>query len=199
MLSLIKKWEGCKLKAYQDGGGVWTIGYGTTFYPQDGSKVKEGDTCTQGQADNWLQIHVNNLVFEILHLVKPTLNENQLGALVCFVYNIGIDAFKLSHDYEKRIKFQADMSDYVDMAISSTINLPAWGTKDNNESKVSHFASVLSKYAPRLRGLTVYPDGSRGGQPLTEVSYEEAMKHRGVVFEENDICIIGGKGGTCGS
>ena len=85
MLSLIKKWEGCKLKAYQDGGGVWTIGYGTTFYPQDGSKVKEGDTCTQGQADNWLQIHVNNLVFEILHLVKPTLNENQLGALVCFV------------------------------------------------------------------------------------------------------------------
>lgn len=96
MLSLIKRWEGCKLKAYQDGGGVWTIGYGTTFYPQDGSKVKEGDTCTQGQADNWLQIHVNNLVFEILHLVKPTLNENQLGALVCFVYNIGIDAFKKS-------------------------------------------------------------------------------------------------------
>ena len=96
MLSLIKKWEGCKLKAYQDGGGVWTIGYGTTFYPQDGSKVKEGDTCAQGQADNWLQIHVNNLVFEILHLVKPTLNENQLGALVCFVYNIGIDAFKKS-------------------------------------------------------------------------------------------------------
>ena len=96
MLSLIKKWEGCKLKAYQDGGGVWTIGYGTTFYPQDGSKVKEGDTCTQGQADNWLQIHVNNLVFEILHLVKPTLNENQLSALVCFVYNIGIDAFKKS-------------------------------------------------------------------------------------------------------
>ena len=96
MLSLIKKWEGCKLKAYQDGGGVWTIGYGTTFYPQDGSKVKEGDTCTQGQADNWLQIHVNNLVVEILHLVKPLLTENQLGALVCFVYNIGIDAFKKS-------------------------------------------------------------------------------------------------------
>ncbi len=108
-------------------------------------------------------------------------------------------AYKLSHDYEKRIKFQAGVQDYVDMSISSTINLPAWGTKDNNESKVHEFAQILSKYAPRLRGFTCYPDGSRGGQPLTEVSYEEAMKHRGVVFEENDICIIGGKGGTCGS
>ena len=108
-------------------------------------------------------------------------------------------AYKLSHDYEKRIKFQAGVQDYVDMSISSTINLPAWGTKDNNESKVHEFAQILSKYAPRLRGFTCYPDGSRGGQPLTEVSYEEAMKHRGVVFEENDICVIGGKGGTCGS
>ena len=108
-------------------------------------------------------------------------------------------AYKLSHDYEKRIKFQAGVQDYVDMSISSTINLPAWGTKDNNESKVHEFAQILSKYAPRLRGFTAYPDGSRGGQPLTEVSYEEAMKHRGVVFEENDICVIGGKGGTCGS
>ena len=108
-------------------------------------------------------------------------------------------AYKLSHDYEKRIKFQADIQDYVDMSISSTINLPPWGSRANNESQVKAFAECLSKYAPRLRGFTAYPDGSRGGQPLTEVSYEEAMKHRGVVFEENDICIIGGKGGTCGS
>ena len=89
MLALIKKWEGCKLKAYKDGCGVWTIGYGTTFYP-DGSKVKEGDICTMEQAENWLHIHCNNLVFEILHEVKSTLKENQLAALVCFVYNIGI-------------------------------------------------------------------------------------------------------------
>lgn len=107
-------------------------------------------------------------------------------------------AYKLSHNYEKRIKFQADIQDYVDMSISSTINLPSWGSKGNNESLVQTFANTLSRYAPRLRGFTCYPDGSRGGQPLTEVSYEEAMKHKGVVFEENDICMIGGKGGTCG-
>ena len=94
-------------------------------------------------------------------------------------------AYKLSHDYERRIKFQADVQDYVDMSISSTINLPSWGSKDNTEHDVERFTSTLAKYAPRLRGFTCYPDGSRGGQPLTEVSYEEAMKHKGVVFEEN--------------
>ena len=94
-------------------------------------------------------------------------------------------AYGLAHDYEKRLKFQADVQDYVDMSISSTINLPAWGSKGNAECDVSRFAETLSKYAPRLRGFTCYPDGSRGGQPLTEVPYEEAIKHRGVVFEEN--------------
>ena len=107
-------------------------------------------------------------------------------------------AYKLSHDYERRIKFQADIQDYVDMSISSTINLPAFGSKGNNESCVQDFANTLAMYAPRLRGFTCYPDGSRGGQPLTEVSYEEALKHKGTVFEEHDVCSITGHGGSCG-
>jgi ribonucleoside-diphosphate reductase alpha chain len=108
-------------------------------------------------------------------------------------------ALDLSTNYEKRIKFQADIQDYVDMSISSTINLPAWGSKYNNEDRVGEFASVLSKYAPRLRGFTCYPDGSRGGQPLTSVPYEEALKHKDVIYEELDICDISGKGGSCGA
>jgi ribonucleoside-diphosphate reductase alpha chain len=108
-------------------------------------------------------------------------------------------ALDLANDYERRIKFQADVQDYVDMSISSTINLPAWGTKDNNESGVVPFATTLARYAPRLRGFTCYPDGSRGGQPLTAVPYEEALKHKDAVYEEVDICDISGKGGTCGS
>jgi len=94
-------------------------------------------------------------------------------------------AYGLSNDYERRIKFQADIQDYVDMSISSTINLNAWGTKENNEDNVGRFAKTLALYAPRLRGFTCYPDGSRGGQPLTEVPYEEALKHKGITFEEN--------------
>jgi len=107
-------------------------------------------------------------------------------------------AYKLSSNYEQRIKFQADIQDYVDMSISSTINLPAWGTRENNEGQVGRFAEVLAKYAPRLRGFTCYPDGSRGGQPITEVAYQDAIKHRGIVYQEHDICSISGKGGSCG-
>jgi len=84
------------------------------------------------------------------------------------------------------------------MSISSTINLAPWGSKYNNEGQVGRFAETLARYAPRLRGFTCYPDGSRGGQPLVEVDYNEALKHKGTVFQENDICEISGKGGTCG-
>ena len=94
-------------------------------------------------------------------------------------------AYGLANQYERRIKFQADIQDYIDMSISSTINLPPWGTKENNEDNVERFAKTLALYAPRLRGFTCYPDGSRGGQPLTEVDYYEAIKHKGVTFEEN--------------
>ena len=107
-------------------------------------------------------------------------------------------AYKLSHDYERRIKFQADVQDYVDMSISSTINLPAWGTHGNNEKSVENFTTTLAKFAPRLRGFTCYPDGSRGGQPITECSYEDAVKNKGTVFEEHDVCDITGHGGSCG-
>jgi len=107
-------------------------------------------------------------------------------------------AYKLSHNYEQRIAFQADIQDYVDMSISSTINLPAWGTKDNCEDTVQRFTDCLSQYAPRLRGFTCYPDGSRGGQPLTEVPYADAVKHKGTIYEENDVCVITNRGGTCG-
>ena len=108
-------------------------------------------------------------------------------------------ALDLANDYERRIKFQADVQDYVDMSISSTINLPAWGSKGNNSELVQRFAEILARYAPRLRGFTCYPDGSRGGQPLTAVPYEDALKHKDAVYEEMDICDITGKGGTCGS
>lgn len=105
-------------------------------------------------------------------------------------------AYGLSTNYEKRIAFQADIQDYVDMSISSTINLPAWGTKGNSESDVLRFATTLGKYASRLRGFTCYPDGSRGGQPITEMPYEDAVKHKGVVFEENADAAC--KSGVCG-
>jgi ribonucleoside-diphosphate reductase alpha chain len=127
------------------------------------------------------------------------------GTAKLLIDKYGIDyrtietALDLSKDPERRIKFQADIQDYVDMAISSTINLPAWGSEDNNENHIGMFAKILLKYAHRLRGFTAYPDGSRGGQPLTPIDYETAKIHEGKEISEEfiDVCELT-KSGTCG-
>jgi len=124
------------------------------------------------------------------------------AALLIDKYGVKPDAIEsaldLAENYEKRIAFQADIQDYVDQSISSTINLPAWGTTNNNPKTVGAFTATLAKYATRLRGFTAYPDGSRGGQPLTAVPYEEAMSHKDMVYDEVDVCSLTG-GGTCGA
>jgi ribonucleoside-diphosphate reductase alpha chain len=111
-------------------------------------------------------------------------------------------AIDLAEDYERRIKFQYDVQKYVDMSISSTINLPSWNSELNNPDTVRKFADTLAKYAHGLRGFTCYPDGARGGQPLTSVPYSEAVERLGTEFEEavetHDICDITQHGGSCG-
>jgi ribonucleoside-diphosphate reductase alpha chain len=103
------------------------------------------------------------------------------------------DSYDLS--FKQRVKFQADVQNYVDMAISSTCNLPAWGSETNNEETLKSNAKILLKYAKRLRGFTCYPDGSRGGQPLTRVDIKEALDNEGTVFEEvENKCV----NGVCG-
>lgn len=110
---------------------------------------------------------------------------------------VKIEDIKDSYDltFKQRVKFQADVQNYVDMAISSTCNLPAWGSSKNNEDNVEKNALVLLNYAKRLRGFTVYPDGSRGGQPLTRVPLEEALADEGKVFQENEMECVNG---VCG-
>ena len=91
-ISLIKSFEGTKLQAYQDIKGVWTIGTGTTVYP-NGQYVKQGDSITQDQATQYLTYDVQRFVNSVNSLVKVTLNQNQFNALVSLVYNIGATAF----------------------------------------------------------------------------------------------------------
>ena len=103
------------------------------------------------------------------------------------------DSYDIS--FRERVKFQADVQQYVDMAISSTCNMSAWGSDDNNEDTVEKNAMTLLKYAKRLRGFTVYPDGCRGGQPLTRCDLDEAVANEGMVFEEREMECVGG---VCG-
>lgn len=82
-IDLIKKFEGCALKAYLCPSNIPTIGYGHTI------GVKLGQTITQDEAEKLLkidlQIHENN----VNSLVKVALTQNQFDALVCFEYNVG--------------------------------------------------------------------------------------------------------------
>lgn len=102
------------------------------------------------------------------------------------------DAYMLSYNVERRVAFQAWMQQYVDHAISSTINLPYAITEF---AEIKDFADMLYEYLPKLRGITCYPDGARGGQPLTAVPYEVAAGQVGVVFEEDESKC---KNGVCG-
>lgn len=122
------------------------------------------------------------------NLVQQGVNPDQLE-----------DAYSLSNDVERRLQFQAWLQRHVDQAISSTINMPKWGSPNNNPDTVRPFGKMLMNYLPEVRGITIYPDGARGGQPITAVPWREAANQQGEVFTEAiDVCDLRG-GGSCGS
>lgn len=90
--ALIRQSEGLRTTAYLDTGGVWTIGYGTIKYP-NGTAVKKGDTCTQGQAELWLQNDCEWVDQCLDKYIKVNVTQNQFDALASFVYNVGETAF----------------------------------------------------------------------------------------------------------
>ena len=102
-------------------------------------------------------------------------------------------AVDLARYPRKRFKFQHDVQRFVDQAISSTVNLPEYGSEYNNEDLIPEYAGYIIEFAPGLRGLTIYPNAARGGQPITSVPYEEAINKRGVVYEDNseEQCLSG--------
>ncbi len=85
-IDLIKRLEGIKLHSYRDVAFVWTIGIGTTIYP-NGDHVKEGETCTEEQANEYL---LHDLKRRTAAIGELPVNQNQYDAIVSLVYNIGI-------------------------------------------------------------------------------------------------------------
>lgn len=90
-LSLIEDFEGCRLTAYQDAVGVWTIGFGHT-----GADVTPGLTITQVQANTFLAQDVAQFAADVHMLVRITLTQGQFDALVSFAYNVGLGALRQS-------------------------------------------------------------------------------------------------------
>jgi lysozyme len=89
-LALLKKFEGCELKAYQDSVGVWTIGYGHT------KEVKEGDQINKDEAEHLLAEEMPEYEGYINDMVEVPLDQCQFDALVCWVYNLGPTNFRSS-------------------------------------------------------------------------------------------------------
>jgi lysozyme len=97
-LALIKEFEGLRLKAYPDpgtGGVPWTIGIGTTVYP-NGQTVAPGDMCTEQQALEYLVHDVQRFESSVAAMLRAPVNENQFSALVSFAYNVGTEALRRS-------------------------------------------------------------------------------------------------------
>jgi len=87
---ILKYFEGCRLEAYQDSVGVWTIGYGHT------KGVLEGMTITQEGAEQLLQTELEEYEGYIEKYVTVPLTQNQFDALVVWVYNLGPTNFRNS-------------------------------------------------------------------------------------------------------
>ena len=89
-VDLIKHFESCKLTAYQDSVGIWTIGWGHT------GSVKKGDIWTQGEADNILLNDLDKFEGYVNQYVKVPLTQNQFDALVSWTFNLGPGNLKSS-------------------------------------------------------------------------------------------------------
>lgn len=90
--AIIKEFEGLRLDAYLDTGGVWTIGYGTIKYPS-GTRVAKGDRISQSDAESYLRSDSKWVDACLDSKVKVKVNQNQFDALASFVYNIGESQF----------------------------------------------------------------------------------------------------------
>ena len=89
-ISLIKKFEGCELTAYQCSAGVWTIGYGHT------KGIEEGMEITQQEAEDMLVEELHEYENYINDNVTAPLSQNQFDAMVSWVYNLGPANLKAS-------------------------------------------------------------------------------------------------------
>ena len=94
-IAIIRKYEGLKLQAYICPSGLATIGFGATFF-ENGTRVQLGDKITRDRADQLLMFQVKLFADEVRRTVKSNINENQLGALVSFCFNVGGAAFAKS-------------------------------------------------------------------------------------------------------
>jgi len=141
-LAHLKQWEGLKLNPYKDSAGLWTIGYGHLLKPGEW-----WDSITEAQASSLLAQDVGIAEDAVNSLVKVPLTQPQFDALVSFVYNVGVGAFRRS-----TLLRLLNAGDYAGAAAQ----LPLWrraggqvvqGLVNRRASEVALFSSTGGGYA----------------------------------------------------
>ena len=89
-IDLIKRFEGCRLEAYQDSVGVWTIGYGSTM------GVKQGDRISAQQAETLLRADLSRFESGVSAFVTAPIKQSQFEAIVSLAFNVGMGNVKNS-------------------------------------------------------------------------------------------------------
>lgn len=95
-VDLVSAFEGFSSKPYLCPAGVWTIGFGTTRFPNGFKVTKYEPECTREEAEAWLHHELERAEYYVLKYTNVFLNEYQLAALASFVYNLGCGAFRAS-------------------------------------------------------------------------------------------------------
>lgn len=112
--TLIRRWEGLhrrlpdgRISSYPDPVGIWTIGYGSIWHPEAQRAVQQGDVITQAQAEQWLDLEVQEKAKGVAPLCSVPLTQSMFDALVSFSYNVGIGAFE-----ESTLRRKLNQKDY---------------------------------------------------------------------------------------
>jgi lysozyme len=123
-LEIIKRWEDFRSEAYRDGGGVWTVGWGTTTNRRLGVTVGKDSTVTRREADEYLIRYIEEIAEPAIdRCIKVSLTDNQRAALISFVYNGG-GGWVCSK--KSSVKARLNRGDYAGAAEAMS-----WYNKDN--------------------------------------------------------------------
>jgi len=127
LIEHLKRWEGCKLTAYQDQGGVWTVGVGCT-----GPDIKKGVKWTQEKADSELNRRAAEALADAVRLspILETANESRQAAVASFIFNVGLGNQKRIGYIYSTFRKKIDAGDWIGAAeqikkwnrVSSVVN-----------------------------------------------------------------------------
>ena len=138
-LKLIELSENLALHAYKDVGGIFTIGWGHT------KDVKEGDSCTESLATQWLMEDIQEAIRLTRHALQVTLNNNQFTALVSLTFNIGYgnllksNVLKLIHES----KFYEAADAFLELDHDHKTGLEVAGLRNRRESERTLFLKPI--------------------------------------------------------